>query len=162
MQTVPIFKRLFILFIAIILSATSFAVVNPESGRKSAPVVLKCLVMSTSQQEEANVTTYTVNCKTLETLSAPTNMQLPETVVIRYSVDHAALERQARDMQKMVAEEPGYAGPGVYLPPGLPARNQVIVAYLRPVNGPSNGHYFVPASGAASFEVIESTAPRNP
>jgi hypothetical protein len=162
MKTLLIYIRIFIPVLAIILSAPSFAVVNPESGRKGAPVVLKCLVLSTSQWEEGRVTTYTVNCRSVETLRAPKNLQLPDPLVIRYSADHAAIERQAMDIQRKVAEKPGYAGPGLDLPPRLPARDQVIVAYLRHINGPSDEPYFVPASGDASFKVVESTAPREP
>lgn len=152
MNVVSIPQKIFILVLALMASPTSFAIVNPESGRKSAPVVLKCLVLSTSQRDEGGVTTYTVNCKPLEKLLAPKSLQLPDPVIIHYSVDHATLEQQAMNQRRMAAEKPGYAGPGLDLPPKLPVRNQVILAYLRPVEVSPNKTIFVPASGSASFE----------
>jgi hypothetical protein len=158
MKAISIPQKASTLVLAFLLSSTSLAVVNPESGRVRAPVVLKCLVLSTLQQEEGKITTYTINCKTLEMLRTPKNLQLPDPLVIRYSVDHAAIERQAKEIQRMAAENPGYAGPGLDLPPTLPGRNQVILAYLRPVKGPTNETTFVPASGSASFELVVPTA----
>ena len=140
-----------------LLSPAANAVLNPAAGRDEASVVVTCKVTETAEKVSENVHEVLMLCALESVVRSPEDHNVPDKVVIHYSYDSAAIEKQFADMQAKVDEERGYAGPGPNLPPVLPNKGDTINAYLNPVPGTSEGReFYVPAAGDYSFEVVTS------
>ena len=114
-------------------SSVSYATVNPEIGKDSTPVVLKCRIVASSSHEEGRLTIFSASCEVMEVVRSSTLINAGDTILIRYGTDLQAVAKQYEEMERKVAEGTGWAGPALAAAPRALKEQEVIIAYLRPV-----------------------------
>lgn len=132
----------------------SYAIVNPETGKDSTPVVLKCRISASSSHEEGSLTIFSASCDVLEVIRSSTKISPGDNILIRYGADLRAVEKQYEEMEQKVAENPGWAGPAPDAGPRSLQPLDVLVAYLRAVVDADGYQVYVPNLGFESYEFI--------
>lgn len=143
---------------ALLCSSFALALVNPELGKQTAPVVLTCVVERPSESQRGEYTDYRFECAVTEVERKPDDISIADTITIEYSANHAEIDRQTKAMHRKARENPGWAGPAPELPPRLPEQGATIVAYLKLWQPSTESSSFGPAAGFGSFDTADVPA----
>jgi len=139
--------------VALLCSSFASALVNPELGKQTAPIVLTCVVDTPLESRRGEYTDYRFECGVIEVERKPDDVSIADTITIEYSANHAEIDRQTKAMHRKARENPGWAGPAPELPPRLPEQGATIVAYLKLWMPGTESSSFGPAAGFVSFEI---------
>lgn len=138
---------------AFTFSTASPALVNPESIRDSAPIIIDCRVLEAFTIRVAGTEAAKLRCRIDNVERSPVDLEKERTIAIQWLVNRAEIERRWAEMEKKAGE--GWAGASPVSAPRLPEEGSRVRAYLR-LRGNDSPLSFEPAIGFMSFESLEA------